>query len=128
MSDTTSTFLFQVVPESFSVAEPVWASEAFMVAVVGFLGVLVGSFASIASNIASEWYRRRAEERREQPMKRLLLQMLSSEKFSWRELDTLMHVIGADEATTKRLLLELNARGSEDGERVWGLISRNPLP
>jgi len=38
-----------------------------------------------------------------------------------------MHVIGADEATTKRLLLEIGARGSEDGQDLWGLLERNPF-
>jgi len=37
----------------------------------------------------------------------------------------------ADADTTRRLLIELGARGSEkpreDGEEVWGLISKHPL-
>lgn len=49
----------------------------------------------------------------------------------WRKLSTLSRVIGADADTTKRLLIELGARGSEkpreDGEEVWGLISKHPL-
>jgi hypothetical protein len=40
-------------------------------------------------------------------------------------------VIGADADTTKRLLIEIEARGSEiprdDGEEVWGLVSKHPL-
>jgi hypothetical protein len=54
--------------------------------------------------------------------------MLQNPDYDWRKLDTLMHVIGADEQTTKRLLLEIGARASEDGQPLWGLISRNPLP
>lgn len=37
-------------------------------------------------------------------------------------------VIGADEETTKRLLLEIGARSSEDGRPLWALIRRQPLP
>lgn len=54
--------------------------------------------------------------------------MLSKKEYQWRELSTLMHVIGADEETTKRLLLEVGARASEDGKSLWGLVTRNPLP
>ena len=35
---------------------------------------------------------------------------------------------GADEQTTKRLLIEVGARASEDGQPLWGLVERNPLP
>lgn len=38
-----------------------------------------------------------------------------------------MHVIGANEETTKRLLIELGARGSEDGNELWGLIKYHPF-
>lgn len=54
--------------------------------------------------------------------------MLRSQKYPWRKLETLMHVIGADEETAKRLLLEVGGRASEDGQPLWGLIERNPLP
>jgi hypothetical protein len=54
--------------------------------------------------------------------------MLKHPKYPWRQHDTLMHVIGADDETTKRLLLEVGARGSEDGQPLWGLKERNPLP
>jgi hypothetical protein len=55
--------------------------------------------------------------------------MLEDERFPgrWWELHTLMHVIGADEETTKRLLIEIGARGSEDGKDFWGLIKHHPF-
>ena len=53
------------------------------------------------------------------------------EREDWRKLSTLSRVIGADADTTRRLLIQLLARGSEkprgDGEEVWGLISKHPL-
>ena len=55
-------------------------------------------------------------------------EILNQPKYPWREFDTLGHVIGDDEITTKRVLLELDARASENGKPLWGLVSRNPLP
>jgi hypothetical protein len=55
--------------------------------------------------------------------------MLEDDRFTdhWRKLDTLSHVIGANEETTKRLLIELGARGSEDQQELWGLIKHHPF-
>ena len=46
----------------------------------------------------------------------------------WRQLDTLARVIGADYATTKRLLIELGARGSETESDAWAMKAMKPLP
>lgn len=60
---------------------------------------------------------------------KLLREMLEAR--DWRKLSTLSSVVGTDLETTRRLLIELGARGSEklrqDGEEVWGLISKHPL-
>jgi hypothetical protein len=55
--------------------------------------------------------------------------MLESKRFKnkWRKLETLSRVIGADEETTKRLLIEIGARGSETDKDVWGLMKYHPL-
>lgn len=98
-----------------------------LVALAGFGGAVVGALATVLASLASEWNRRRMESAREEPMRRVLLAMLRS-GYNWRSLDTLRHVIGADETVAKRLLLEIGARASEDGKDLWGLISRNPLP
>jgi hypothetical protein len=37
-----------------------------------------------------------------------------------------MHMIGADKETTKRLLLEIGARGTEDQQELWCLIEYHP--
>jgi hypothetical protein len=42
-------------------------------------------------------------------------------------LDTLSHVVGSDSETTKRLLIEIGARASENGRDLWGLIEDHPL-
>lgn len=59
--------------------------------------------------------------------KKLLLELLEDERFAWRKLHVLCHVIGADETTTKALLLEIGARASEDGENLWALVSKHPF-
>ena len=59
--------------------------------------------------------------------KKLLLAMLEDERFTWRKFQVLCHVIGADDDTTKRLLLEVGARASEDGQNLWCLVERNPF-
>lgn len=103
-------------------------SESVVIALIGVAGAVIGSIATVAVQWLSHHLQQCAAKERDKPRKALLLTLLKSEKHSWRELKTLMHVVGADEETTKRLLLELGARASEDGKPVWGLISRNPLP
>jgi hypothetical protein len=45
----------------------------------------------------------------------------------WRSLKSLANVVGLDADTTRRLLLEIGARGSEKSSNVWSLASRSPL-
>ena len=56
-----------------------------------------------------------------------LKEMLSDERFEFRKLSTLMEAVAADEATTKRLLIEIGARPSEppNPRNLWTL---NPPP
>jgi hypothetical protein len=46
---------------------------------------------------------------------------------NWRNISTLSRVVGADEETTKKLLIEIGARGSELDDKLWGLIKYHPL-
>jgi hypothetical protein len=103
-------------------------TEPVVIALIGVAGAVVGSVATVAGSIVLHCLKARAAEKREKPRRDVLLQMLRNPEYKWRKLDTLMHVIGADEQTTKRLLLEIGARASEDGQPLWGLIERNPLP
>lgn len=103
-------------------------SEPVAIALIGVAGAVVGSVATIAGNVVLHCLKERAATKREKPQRDLLIEMLKHPEYQWRKLDTLMHVIGADEKTTKRLLLEAGARASEDGQPLWGLIERNPLP
>lgn len=103
-------------------------SESIVIALIGVSGAVIGSVATVAVQWLSHCLNESAIRKRDKPRKDLLLKMLKSSKFRWRNFETLMHVIGADEETTKRLLLEVGARASEDGKPLWGLIERNPLP
>lgn len=103
-------------------------SESIVIALIGVVGAVIGSTATVAVQWLSHYLHEKAAAKRDNPRKALLLQMLLSPKYQWRKLDTLMHVIGSNEETTKRLLLEVGARASENGQPLWGLIERNPLP
>ena len=92
------------------------------------LGTLIGATGSVVSTFIADYLRNRREDRLDEARKKLLRTMLEDRRFQWRNLATLSHVVGADENITKRLLLEINARASEDGASLWGLISRNPFP
>ena len=102
-------------------------TENITIALIGVAGAVIGSIATMAGNFLIQWFRERSERAREQPERDLLLEMLSEPDRDWRQLTTLMHVIGADEKTTKRLLLEIGARASEDGQQLWALKKRKPL-
>lgn len=95
----------------------------------GLIGVVVGSALMILKDFLTTWYTGRKQRVLDQARTKLLRQMLDAR--DWRNLFTLSPVIGADADTTRRLLIELGAPGSEqpreDNEEVWGLISKHPL-
>ena len=103
-------------------------NDSVLIALIGIGGAVVGAVASMATQWMRHRLETRAELNRDQPRRDLLTTLLNDPKWNWRNLSTLQHVIGSDEETTKRLLLELGARASEDGKPIWGLVSRNPLP
>lgn len=103
-------------------------SESIVIALIGVTGAVIGSVATIAVHLLLHYLQERAIAKRNKPRMDLLRQMLRAPKYQWRKLETLMHVIGADEETTKMLLLHVGARASEDGQPLWGLVERNPLP
>lgn len=111
------------------IATKVVADTSFWISVVGFVGVIVGAAITVAGNFLLHWFqdgpRRELDERR----KKLLEQMLRDPRFKdhWRKITTLSRVVGADEETTKRLLIELGARGSEKDDGLWGLLEHYPL-
>ena len=83
---------------------------------------------TLASTWLNDYLKNRRPDKLDDGRKKVLRQMLEDQRFQWREIATLAHVTGADFDTTKRLLLEIDARASENGNDVWGLISRHPFP
>ena len=111
------------------IAVKVSQDTSFYIALVGLFGAVLGSLLVVLGNVLTQKISQRAEARQEAPRRKILRQMLEDARFAdhWRKLDTLMHVIGADEATTTRMLVEIGARGSEDGQRLWTLAKFHPF-
>lgn len=103
-------------------------SEYVLVAFIGFAGVVVGALATALGNYMTARVKLQQQRELDNARQKVLRTMLEDDKLPWRKLDTLKHVIGADDATIMRLLLRVGARASEDGQNLWGLISRNPFP
>lgn len=99
------------------------------VAVIGLAGVVIGALLAISGNLLLHWLQDRPRRELDQARKRLLIIMLRDKRFpdNWRKISTLSRVIGANEETTKRLLIEVTARGSEKDDGLWGLIEFHPL-
>ena len=111
------------------IAANVVADVNFYIAIIGLMGVVVGAASTALGNLLIHWLQERSRTRADRPRKELLLKMLNDERFPqrWRSFDTLQHVIGADDETAKRLLIEIGARASEDKQALWGLLIHHPL-
>jgi hypothetical protein len=99
------------------------------VAIAGLVGVIVGALIPVLGNILIHYLQNRPKNELDKLRKELLVKMLDNDRFpnKWRKLETLSRVIGADDETTKRLLIEIGARGSESESNSWGLIKHHPL-
>lgn len=113
-----------------AIAGRIVADTQFWIALIGILGGIVGACITLASEVIIHWLRGRRQNALDQKRIKLLREMLDDARFpgKWRNLTTLAAVIGADEAETKRLLIEAEARGSEKADGKWGLIKNHPLP
>lgn len=97
--------------------------------IAGLLGSVIGAATTIVAVYVQHRLARGSQDKLDGDRKALLLPMLQNAGGDgWRKIETLARVIGADHDTTKRLLIELSARGSEKFNDVWGLLSKHPLP
>jgi hypothetical protein len=90
------------------------------------LGAAVGVLGPLLTTLLNDWLK----NRRQDPYKKAAMEILKKKLdlgSSWKPLDDLCNIIGADEKDTKELLLMLGARASERNPKLWGLIDRNPL-
>jgi hypothetical protein len=99
----------------------------FWIALVGVVGAIAGSLLTLVGSFALEWFKRKPQRDIDCARQKILRQMLNDEAFQWRNLSTLAAVIGCDEEQTKNYLIAISARGSENNDGKWGLISRHPL-
>ena len=111
------------------IAKTLASDTSFWVAIVALVGVVVGAVISVIGNITLHQMQNSSRKMLDNRRKELLKKMLNDSRFpqGWRKLSTLSRVIGSDIETTKRLLLEVGARGSEKDDDMWGLIERHPF-
>ena len=111
------------------IAARVTADTSFWVAVVGLIGVVAGAAIAVIGGVLLHWLQDAPRRKLDEGRKQLLLQMLRDARFQdrWRKMNTLSRVIGADDEATKRLLIEVGARGSEKDDGLWGLIESHPF-
>ncbi len=91
------------------------------------LGAAIGLAGGALGSAAQHVLARRQQDREEAPARALLIKLLSHPVYDWRSIETLSNVVGLDVAATRRLLLQLGARGSERDGDLWGLVSKHPL-
>jgi len=114
------------------IADQVNEHIKYYTALVGLIGAVIGSIAAILGNILMHVLKERSKTRKDKGAKTLLVGMLEDASHDhpnrWRRLETLSQVIGADEQTTKRLLIQVGARGDQThGSTLWGLKKYHPL-
>ena len=111
------------------IASQVVLDTQFWIAIIGIIGGIVGAIFTLLGNFALHWFKEKPKRDLDSKRQKLLVEMLDDDRFQekWRNLSTLSSVIGADEEETKRLLIEVGARGSEKNDGKWGLIKNHPF-
>lgn len=101
----------------------------YVVAAIAAFGAVAGAGFTVLGNLLLHWLQGRRRSKLDEQRKAILKQMLRDDKCQgrWRRLETLSRVIGSDRETTKGLLIELGARGSEKEDDLWGLLEYHPL-
>ena len=101
--------------------------EGWAVVAAAIGGGAVGILGPIAKAFVDDHLAHKRGDPLAEARKKVLLDMLESGP-DWRNLGTLCDVTGASPGEVRTLLLQVGARGSERGNDMWGLISRNPFP
>ena len=104
-------------------------NTVLLTGIFSLLGAIIGASITVIGNILNDKIKSSREYIRNTNRRKILIQMLEDDRFTekWRNFKTLKHVIGADDETTKQLLIECGARASEDGQDIWGLLKFHPL-
>lgn len=100
----------------------------------GEWAVVAGAALGILGTLGATWLTHHLNGRKQvriDKARKVLLQktLKGAAKTGWMSIETLAHIVGADQDATRALLIEIDARGSMKTDReMWSLISRNPLP
>lgn len=94
----------------------------------GVIGAGIGAAATLAGTALLHWLQNKRTNSLADKRRARLRGMLSGNRFKWRSLDALSASIGADEATTTELLIEIEARASFTNPKSWALVSVAPWP
>lgn len=89
---------------------------------------IIGAAVGAAGPIVLHWVQNARAHSLADKRRQRLRGMLNGNKFTWRSLDTLASSIGASEAATVELLIEIDARAAVGDPKKWALISRAPWP
>ena len=113
-----------------TIAKQVVADTRFWIALIGLLGGIVGALLTLFGNVVLHWLKEKPKRELDKKRKAILAEMLDDSRFpeKWRKLSTLSAVIGTGDEETRRLLVEIGARGSEKADGKWGLIKNQPFP
>lgn len=95
------------------------------IAVIGAVGVIVGFFITALSGLIRDWFLNKSQKKLDKQRKDILKTLLLQK--NWMKIETLSSVIGAGEEETKRLLIDIKARGSLNENDVWALMEKKPL-
>jgi hypothetical protein len=90
-------------------------------------GALVGTLGPIGTTWLNAWLGRQSQYPRYDAKIQAILRQLLSGEHKWRHLGTLANITGLNEQDVKDYLIELDARGSANNGKLWGLIERNPV-
>ncbi|WP_299646698.1 hypothetical protein [uncultured Jannaschia sp.] len=102
-----------------------------------FFAAMFGGLIVAGLQLGYQWWntdrpKKRLEDRQKEMLRRMLTPKnmpptQSGRRAEWRTFETLKHVIGANDEDTKRLLIEVGARGKNKTGHLWALESNKPL-
>lgn len=96
--------------------------------VAGVVALITAAITAIITVVVAERKLRR-ENKLEFAAERVAKQLLLSDSWEWRRFDTIRHFLGGfEDDELRRILVRAGAvrAVNEDGDELWGLLSRNP--
>ena len=114
---------------ALKIAGQVVKDTQFWIALIGIIGAVIGAILTLIGNFGLYLLKEKPKKTLDSIRKILLIEMLDDNRFTerWRCLSTLSSVIGENDEETKRLLIEVGARGSEKNDGKWSLTKNHPL-